>query len=267
MPDAAEADGLTVGEVSKRLRVTVRALHHWDEIGLARPSLRTPAGYRLYTADDLQRLHRIVVYREIGLGLDKIRSVLDDSGTDVPAELRAQRAQVAERIERLQQLSAGLDRMIAAHEHGVLLSAQQQAEIFGPQWAVDSPAQARQHYGDTTQWRQFAEQSASRSPEDWQAISEAVTDFEHDLAEAMGAGIKPGSSEANELVERHREVFSSYFPLTRQMQVCLGRMFEADPGYAAYYNGIHAGLAIWFRQIIDANARAHNIDPDSATWQ
>ncbi|MDT0301327.1 MerR family transcriptional regulator [Streptomonospora wellingtoniae] len=78
MSDAAGADGLTVGQVAKRLEVTVRALHHWDEIGLARPSLRTTAGYRIYTADDLERLHRIVVYREIGLGLEGIRAVLDD---------------------------------------------------------------------------------------------------------------------------------------------------------------------------------------------
>ncbi|WP_143626524.1 MerR family transcriptional regulator, partial [Streptomyces viridosporus] len=77
MPEATDADGLTVGQVSTRLDVTVRALHHWDEIGLARPSLRTAAGYRLYTAGDLERLHRIVVYRDIGLGLDRIRAILE----------------------------------------------------------------------------------------------------------------------------------------------------------------------------------------------
>lgn len=66
---------------------------------------------------------------------------------------------------------------------------------------------------------------------------------------------------------RHREVFASYFPLTRQMQVCLGRKYEADPGFAAHYDDIHAGLATWFRRIIDASASAHGIDPDTATWQ
>ncbi|MEU1486108.1 MerR family transcriptional regulator [Streptomyces sp. NPDC005752] len=84
MPDTTDAEGLTVGQVSARLGVTVRALHHWDEIGLARPSVRTTAGYRLYTAGDLERLQRIVVYRELGLGLDRIRAVLDDPAVDVP---------------------------------------------------------------------------------------------------------------------------------------------------------------------------------------
>lgn len=267
MPDATDADGLTVGQVSTRLGVTVRTLHHWDDIGLARPSLRTAAGYRLYTAGDLERLHRIVVYREIGLGLDKIRAILDDSTVDVPGALRAQRTEVAERIDRLQQLSAGLDRMTDAHERGLLLTVEQQAAIFGPQWNPDWPAQARRRYGDTPQWQQYAERSASRGPEEWQAIADAVAGLDRALRDAMDAGVTPGSPEANQLVEWHREVFASYFPLTRQMQVCLGRMYEADPAFAAHYDGIRAGLATWFRRIIDASARAHGIDPDTATWQ
>ncbi|WP_433386396.1 MerR family transcriptional regulator [Micromonospora sp. KLBMP9576] len=267
MSDATDADGLTVGQVSARLGVTVRALHHWDDIGLARPSLRTAAGYRLYTAADLERLHRIVVYREVGLGLDRIRTILDDSTADVPGALRAQRTQVAQRIDRLQQLDVGLGRMIAAHERGLLLTAEQQAAIFGPQWNPDWPAQARQRYGDTTQWQQYAERSASRTPEQWQAIADTITQLDRALADAMDAGVAPGSPEANHLIERHREVFASHFPLTRQMQVCLGRMYEADSAFAAHYDGIRPGLATWFRLSVDANARAHDIDPDTATWR
>ncbi|MFJ8884109.1 MerR family transcriptional regulator [Streptomyces sp. NPDC102402] len=267
MLDATDNGGLTVGQVSTRLGVTVRALHHWDDIGLVRPSSRTAAGYRLYTTGDLERLHRVVAYRETGLGLDRIRAVLDDSATDVPGALRAQRAQVTERIERLQQLAAGLDRMAEAHERGLLLTVEQQTEVFGPGWDPDSPARARSRYGDTTQWRQYAELSATRGPDEWAAVADAVAGIDRALADAMDAGVEPGGREANQLVERHRDVFSSYFPLTRQMQVCLGRMYEADAGFAAHYNGIRAGLASWFRRIVDASARAHGIDPDTATWQ
>ena len=267
MPDATAADALTVGQVSTRLGVTVRALHHWDEIGLARPSLRTAAGYRLYTAADLQRLHRVVIYRELGLDLDRIRAVLDDPTADVPGALRAQRTQVAERIDRLRQLSAGLDRMIDAHERGLLLTIEQQAAIFGPEWDPDRHAEARQRYGDTKQWQQYAEGSAARGPAEWQAIADAAAGLDRALGDAMDAGVTPGSPAANHLVERHREVFASYFPLTRQMQVCLGRMYEADPAFAAHYDGIRTGLATWFRRIVDASARAHGIDPDTAIWE
>jgi DNA-binding transcriptional MerR regulator len=78
-------DGVTVGAAAELVGVTVRTLHHWDEIGLASPSVRTTAGYRQYTDADLQRLHRIVAYREAGLGLDAVREVLDDqTGRSAP---------------------------------------------------------------------------------------------------------------------------------------------------------------------------------------
>ncbi len=267
MPAIADPDGLTVGQVSARLGVTVRALRHWDEIGLARPSLRTDAGYRLYTAADVHRLHRVVVYRELGLGLARIRTILDDTTADALAALRAQRDQLAARVERLQQLGTGVERMIEAHERGLLLTAEQQATILGPRWDPEWTVQARGLYADTVQWRQYAEGAAGRGPREWQQLADAMTGLERALGAAMDAGVGPGSPEADRLVERHREVFAPYFPLTRQMQVCLGRMFEADPAYAAHYDGIRAGLAGWLRRIIDASARAHGIDPDTATWR
>ncbi|ARF64065.1 MerR family transcriptional regulator [Streptomyces violaceoruber] len=266
MAETTDGDGLTVGQTSARLGVTVRALHHWDEIGLARPSLRTAAGYRLYTAGDLERLHRVVVYRELGLGLDRIRAVIDDATTDVPGALRAQRAQVAERIDRLQRLIGGLDRMIDAHEHGLLLSIEEQTEIFGPRWDPEGPVKARRLYGDTPQWRQYAERSASRTPEEWQAVADDIAALDRALGEAMGAGVAPGSPQAHRLVERHRDVFAAHFPLTREMQVCLARVYEDDPGFAAHYDAVREGLAGWFRRLVDADARAHGIDPDTAAW-
>ena len=262
-----DAASLTVGQVAARICVTVRALHHWDEIALARLSSRSTAGYRLYTSADLERLRRIVIYRELGLDLEAIRAILDDPQTDVTSKLRVAHTQLAERIERLQALSGELERMMDAHDHGVLMSADEQAEALGPTWNADWPAQARQRYGDTTQWRQYAERAAGRSSDDWRALAETSRAFDRALSQAMDAGVAAGSREANALVERHRQVFSAYFPISQQMQVCLGRMYEADPAYAAHYDAIRPGLAGWLRSIIDASARSHGVDPDAATWQ
>lgn len=265
--DDSDAADLTVGQAAACLGVTVRTLHHWDEIALARPSSRSAAGYRLYAAGDLERLRRIVVYRELGLDLDAIRGILDDPSVAVVTALRAQQAQLAERIKHLKVLGDDLARMVDAHEHGLLMTAEEQTATFGPGWNPRWPAEARQQYGDTPEWRQYAERVASRTAVDWQAITEATTALDQALADAMDAGIVPGSPAAGALVDRHREVFSAYFPITRQMQVVLGRMYEDDPAYAAHYDGVRTGLTSWLRRIIDASARAHGIDPDTATWQ
>lgn len=267
MPDHTSAADLTVGQAAARLGVTIRTLRHWDEIALARPSSRSGAGYRLYAESDLERLRRIVVYRELGLGLEAIRSVLDDPGAATIAALRAQQTQLAERIRHLKELGDGLGRMIDAHEHGLLLTAEEQTATFGPGWNPTWPAEARRRYGDTVEWQQYAERSASRTAADWRNVVDATSAFDQALADAFDHGTAPGSPEADTLVERHRDVFSAYFPLTRPMQVLLGRMYESDPSYAAHYNGIRAGLATWLRRIIDASARAHGIDPDTAAWR
>lgn len=266
MSDPSAAADLTVGQAAASLGVTVRALHHWDEIGLVRPSRRSGGGYRLYTEPDLERLRRVVVYRELGLELDSIRSILDDPGTDTVAALQTQRAELAERIARLESLDDDLARMIDAHERGLLLSAEEQARLLGPEWDPRWPEDARARYGGTLQWQQYAERAASRTPAEWETIVEHTRAFDLALAQAMEAGVAPGSPDADALVDRHRELFSAYFPLTREMQVVLVRRFEADPAFAAHYDRVRPGLAGWFRCIVDAAAHAAGVDPDAAVW-
>jgi len=71
-------DEHTVGEVAARFGITVRTLHHYDEIGLLTPSRRAASGYRIYTSADLTRLSQVVVYRRLELSLDEIASLLDE---------------------------------------------------------------------------------------------------------------------------------------------------------------------------------------------
>jgi len=78
---AISSDGLRVGEVADRAGLTVRTLHHYDELGLVRPSGRTGGGHRLYSADDIERLYIVVGLRELGLSLDRIAAALDGALT------------------------------------------------------------------------------------------------------------------------------------------------------------------------------------------
>ncbi len=258
---------LTVGQVAERLGVTVRTLHHWDAEGLASPSERSGTGYRLYTQADLDRLERVVVYRELGFGLDAVRDLLDDPAVDVVAALREQSMQLEARVHRLQQLHKSVQTMIEAQERGTVLKPGLQAKVMSGDWNPEWPAQARARWGDTAQWRQYAERAASRDPVEWAELTRATEDLDRDLACAFRKGTLPGDPDANDLVERHRTLFSRYFPLTRQMQVCLGRLYESDPGFAAHYEASHPGLSSWLRRAIDAAARAHGIDPASAAWE
>jgi MerR family transcriptional regulator, thiopeptide resistance regulator len=68
----------TVGQVARMAHLSVRALHHYDELGVPRSSRRTEAGHRLYTSADLERLQQVLFYKELGFGLDNIRDLMAD---------------------------------------------------------------------------------------------------------------------------------------------------------------------------------------------
>src|SRR5690606_7874360 len=94
----------SVGDVARLAGVTVRTLHHYDEIGLLSPSGRSSAGYRRYAEADLERLHQILTYRELGFSLEQIAQILADPGTDLMDHLRRQHRLLRERLERLKKI-------------------------------------------------------------------------------------------------------------------------------------------------------------------
>ena len=98
MTEGTQLTTLTVGQVAEQFDLTVRTLHHYDEIGLLTPSDRSRAGYRLYTAGDLTRLQHVVVYRRLGFALEEVALLLDHPES-AEQHLRRQRAAVMSRLD------------------------------------------------------------------------------------------------------------------------------------------------------------------------
>ncbi len=259
-------DGRTVGEVAAAVGVTVRTLHHWDAVGLARPSARTSAGYRLYTGPDVARLRRVVAYRELGVSLEHIPGLLDAPADDAVATLRRERTLLGERIAALQRTAAALDRLVDARERGLLLSPAEQVAIFGESWQPSWAREARERWGETAQWAQYAERSADRTPDDWRRVAAEVASLDEALAAACRDGVPPGSERAHVLAERHRASIGTYFDCSHAMHVCLGRTYTDDPGFRAHYDALAPGLAAWLRAAVEDNAREHGVDPATASW-
>jgi DNA-binding transcriptional MerR regulator len=111
--------------------VTVRTLHHYDEIGLVRPSARTAAGYRAYAAGDVERLREVLAYRQLGFGLREIADLVGDPSTDAVAHLRRLRGLLVEQRERSDAMVAAIDRELAARAKGMRMTPEEQLGMFG----------------------------------------------------------------------------------------------------------------------------------------
>lgn len=260
-------DGLTVGVVAQLVGVSVRTLHHWDAVGLLRPSGRTAADYRVYSGADIARLQRVLVYRELGIPLAQIGALLDDPQVDEGEQLRRQRDLLTGRISRLQQMVCAVDRMMEVRTMGTSLTPQEQAEIFGSDWDPAWQDEAQERWGDTPQWAQSQERTAHMSKADWQGVQAEGEQLNADLGAAKRAGVQPGSDEANALAERHRDSIARFYDCSHAMQVCLARMYTCDQRFTDTYEKVEPGLAGWLYDVVAANARAHGVDPETATWE
>jgi DNA-binding transcriptional MerR regulator len=247
--------GYSVGEVAKAAKVTVRTLHHYDRIGLLSPGGRTPAGYRRYRDADLDRLQRILFYRELGFPLEEIAAVLDDESTTPGEHLRRQHAMLRDRIRHLEAMAAAVEHAMEAAKMGIQLTPEEKFEVFGPEYKQEWETEAEQRWGDTDAWRESQRRTASFSKADWARITAEQAALNERLAAALKAGEAPDSGPAMDLAEEHRQQISdTFYQCGYEMHRCLAQMYVADPRFTATYEKLAPGLAQWLHDAILANA-------------
>ncbi len=249
----------TVGRVAALAGVTVRTLHHYDEIGLVVPSGRTAAGYRVYEPLDIDRLTRVLTYRGLGFALDEIAELLDDPSADHETHLRRQRQLLVERGEQLSAMVAAIDRELEATAMGMRLTPEEQLEVFGTdkvggEWAEE----AEQRWGETDAFRESQRRAATYTKADWARLKEESDDGLHQFAAALQRGIPPAGEEGQALAEQHRRFLCRWFyDCGYEMHRNLAEMYVADERFTATFDQVAPGLATYVHDAIVANADAH----------
>jgi DNA-binding transcriptional MerR regulator len=253
------AKDYTVGRVAELAGVTVRTLHHYDEIGLVIPSGRTAAGYRVYEPADIERLARVLTYRNLGFSLEQVAELLDDPTADHTTHLRRQRQLLVERGERLAGMLAAIDKELEAKAMGMQLTPEEQLEVFGTdkvggEWAEE----AEQRWGETDAFRESQRRTASYTREDWERLKVESDDGLRGFADAMRAGVSAGGLEGRALAEQHREFLCRWFyDCGYELHRNLAEMYVADERFTATFDVVAPGLAAYVRDAIIANADAH----------
>jgi DNA-binding transcriptional MerR regulator len=245
----------TVGQVAERSGVTVRTLHHYDEIGLLHPSERSRAGYRLYTADDLERLQNIVVYRRLGFPLEEIGELLEANGTDLESHLRRQRAAVMSRLDELGELVTAIDRALEKEMSGLRLTPEEQRELFGEGYSEEYAAEAEERWGDSDAWKQSQRRTSKYTKADWVEIKAEMDAIGAELVAAKRSGAPAASERAMDAAEAHRRhINDRFYEITPEFHRNLGDMYVSDPRFTKNYEDQEPGLAQYVRDAIHANA-------------
>ncbi|MGH6964723.1 MAG: MerR family transcriptional regulator [Phenylobacterium sp.] len=249
--------GHTVKQVAKLSGVSVRTLHHYDEIGLLKPANVGLNGYRYYGREELLRLQQILFHRELGLALEDIRRLLDAPGFDRVAALRAHRTKLAADIERYGQLMRTIDETLAALDGERAMEDKAMYRGFDPEkqakyeaWIVDRyPAMQRVMDASkalTKTWKQADFDSAQHE-------MEAV---ESGMANALTSGLPVDSDHVQSLVRRLSVLVSRYWtePVTGLGFVGLANLYGEHPDFRARYETRAAGLTEYLQAAMRAFA-------------
>lgn len=244
----------TVGELSRLTGVTVRALHHYDEIGLVRPSQRTAAGYRIYDERDVLRLQQVLVFRELGVPLDEIGPAIDQA-TDRAALLRQHRGELARRRTQIDAMLAAVDAALEVLEKAeTIMQPEDFKTLFDGFNPADHEDEARERWGQTAAYQESARRTKQYGKPEWEAIrreSEAIYARLRELMQQGAAGADPAVQAA---VEDHRKHLERWFyPCSRQMHHGLGEMYVADVRFTANLDKVAPGFARFLRDAIAAS--------------
>jgi DNA-binding transcriptional MerR regulator len=248
----------SVGQVAGFAGVTVRTLHHYDEIGLLVPGERTYAGHRRYNDADLDRLQQILFYRELGFPLEEVAALLDDPDTDPREHLRRQHELLTARIETLQKMAAAVEHAMEARKMGINLTPEERFEVFGDKDPEQYAEEAEQRWGDTELYAESQRRAAQYTKDDWKRLQNEVNDWSARYAALVGAGEPPTGEAAMDLAEEHRQHLARwFFECSYELHRCFGGMYVSDERFKAYYDSMGPGLAEHLRDAIAANAARH----------
>lgn len=241
---------LKVGELAKRTGLTVRTLHHYDEIGLLRPTGRTEGNYRLYGSDDVERLHAIQALRGLGLALDEIGGLLASGGADLQAivarQLEALDAQIRGATELRQRLAL-VQAKYAAGDRPAL-----------EDWLATLSLM-------TTGARYFSAEEMHDIFGNWAAVQAQWDTLVADVRAAMAIDAPPDTPEVQALAQRWMGLMHEWMGGDFDRMVRWGRMYDAEPGLqrsgvtrevARYMDGaIRLRMDLLHRHVSEADLR------------
>lgn len=245
----------TIGAVAKLAGVSVRALQHYDAIGLLGPSERSAAGYRLYSDDDLVALQQVLFFKELGFGLADVKRLMHDPAFDRREALLLQRRMLAAKAAQLVEMMDAVDRTLDGLRKGVTMDTAQMFGVFGDFDPKAYEAEAEERWGTTDAYRESARLTRGYSKADWtrfQAESQLIGSH---TAALMDEGVPADDPRAMDLAEQARlQIDTWFYPCPHEMHVNLAEMYVADPRFTTTYEKIRKGMAKYWHDAILANA-------------
>jgi DNA-binding transcriptional MerR regulator len=221
-----------VGELARRTGLTVRALHHYDEIGLLRPSLRTPSGHRLYAGADVSRLQQIQSLRMLGFPLDEIRRLLEGPGLSPLRVLHLHLARLREQIARQERLADRLEALARHLESAETVSADELCQMIEDMTTMEKYFTTEQLEELRVRGEQIGQDRMQEVSREWAEIIPAVR-------AAMENGTDPAAPEVQALARRWKGLVEEFTGGNPGIAQSVSKVYQNEgPALEARYGNV-----------------------------
>ena len=230
----------TVKQLSKMAGVTPRTLHHYDEVGLLKPSRIGENGYRYYGEEALLKLQQILFYRELDLPLDEIRKLMGRRDFDVLKALESHKESLSKQQARLKRLLITVDNTIQHIKGEKIMSQKSLFEGFSEEQQEKYAQEAEQMYDPETVRESNRKWKAYPAAKKEAILAEGKQVY-LDMIAAMPKGAS--SKEVQSIVERWRKHMDYFWTPNLEQLLGIANGYSADPRFKANFDKMHPQLA------------------------
>ena len=232
-----------IGELAKATGLTVRTLHHYDEIGLLVPK-RSPAGHRVYTDRDVRRLYQIVALRQLGFPLEEIAACLERAGSDLGPAMRRHLERLEQQLDLQERLRQRLLRALETLDRAGEPSTDRFLEMLEVMTKMEryyTPEQLEQRRSE------LGDEAIRHAEQEWSELIDAV-----EVERARGAD--PAGPRMQELARRWQDLIEQFTGGDPGIRRSLQKMYEQEGVETASRGMVSAELAEYVQRAIAAGS-------------
>ena len=245
-----EQDDFTwkIGELAEATGLTVRTLHHYDEIGLLAPATRTDSGHRLYGRYEVQQLYRIVALRQLGMSLEDIGRVLRSESDDPREVVRKHLADLSQQIEMQEQLRERLMTILQTLEQADEPSTEDFIRALEVMTMIDSYYTPEQLAELEERRKQLGDEGMKKAQQDWADLIADATRLKNEGADVAG-------DEVQDVVRRWEDLIAQFTGGDPGIRQSLQNMYDKEGPEKASRSMVDPDLMGWVNEAMEARPK------------
>ncbi len=241
--------GYTIQQLATLAGVSVRTLHHYDAIGLLKPSRLLSNGYRQYEEPELLRLQQILFFRELEFPLVEIKRIMHAPNYSAIAALQEQKRLLKHKQRRYDQLIQSLTKTIKSMQQQDQIQPEQLYDVWKDNDAKQYQEEVKDRWGNTEAYKQSQQRVSQLTKQQMEQLKADSKRHLQALADAMPKGI--AHPDVQVLIANSHASVNFFYDCSLEMFRNLGKMYVEDPRFTATYDAYAPGLAQFVHEAID----------------